>query len=125
MTRTVVIADDDPDIRALVRISAVKAGLTVVAEVSDGEAAWVAIRDLVPELAVLDVSMPGLSGVEVCRRVRAVDELASVRLLLVSAAVDEASQERGLAAGADDYVVKPFSPRDLVARLTVKSGDEK
>jgi DNA-binding response OmpR family regulator len=122
MSRSVVIADDDADIRELVRISAAKAGLTIVADVEDGLAAWAAIRDNAPDLAILDVAMPGLTGIEVCQRVRAVDALASVRILLLSAAVDEASRQRGAEAGANDYIVKPFSPRELVARLSA-SGE--
>ena len=122
MSRSVVIADDDADIRELVRISAMKAGLTVVADVEDGLAAWAAIRDNAPDLAILDVAMPGLTGIEICQRVRAVDSLASVRILLLSAAVDEASRQRGVEAGANDYIVKPFSPRELVTRLSA-SGE--
>jgi DNA-binding response OmpR family regulator len=118
MNGSVVIADDDADIRALVRISAVKAGLDVVAEVGDGDAALAAIQSLVPDIAILDVSMPGLTGVEVCERVRADGELARVRILLLSAAVGEASRERGFAAGAVDYLSKPFSPRELAASLS-------
>lgn len=119
MKKTVVIADDDSDIRRLVTISATKAGLEVLADVSDGEHAVEAIRRFVPDLAILDVSMPGMTGVEVCRIVRADPALAGVRLLLLSAAADEKSIEAGLAAGAVDYLPKPFSPRELAARLEV------
>lgn len=118
MNERVVIADDDPDIRELVRISAVRAGLEVVAELGDGDTALAAIRALVPDLAILDVSMPGLSGVEVCELVRADGELSEVRILLLSAAVGMASRELGFAAGAVDYLSKPFSPRELAASLT-------
>jgi CheY-like chemotaxis protein len=71
VTSTVVIADDDADIRALVRISAVRAGLNVVSEAADGDEALAAIRLLTPDLAILDVTMPGMSGLEICRAVRA------------------------------------------------------
>ena len=71
MTFTVVIADDDADIRALVKISAVRAVLDVISEVGDGDVALAAIRLFVPDLAILDVSMPGLTGLEICRVVRA------------------------------------------------------
>jgi DNA-binding response OmpR family regulator len=123
VTRTVVIADDDADIRELVRISAAKAGLTVVVEADDGTAAWAAIQSRVPDLAILDVAMPGLTGIEVCGLARSWDALAAMRIILLSAAVDEASRQRGIDAGADDYLVKPFSPRELVARLTALEGD--
>lgn len=121
MTR-VVIADDDPDIRRLVAISARKAGLEVVADVADGQQAIDAIRLHVPDLAVLDVAMPELTGVEVCGLVRAEPALNGVTLLLLSAAADENSISAGLAAGAADYLPKPFSPRDLAARLVAYSG---
>lgn len=112
--KTVVIADDDSDIRELVKISVVRAGLQVVADVADGEAAYTAIRDLSPDIAILDVSMPEMTGIEVCRLVRQHEHLSSLRILLLSAAADEASRLAGLAAGANDYQTKPFSPRQLV-----------
>jgi DNA-binding response OmpR family regulator len=117
-----VIADDDPDIRALVKISAVRAGLDVVAEAGDGDEALAAIRLLVPELAILDVTMPGLSGLEICRVVRADSALDGVQILLVSAAADETSIAAGMRAGAADYLSKPFSPRELASRLAAHVG---
>ena len=122
MNSTVVIADDDVDIRALVRISAVRAGLNVVAEAGNGDEALSAIRLLVPELAILDVSMPGLSGLEICRLVRADAALDGVQVLLVSAAADETSIAAGMRAGAADYLSKPFSPRELASRLSAHVG---
>jgi DNA-binding response OmpR family regulator len=118
----VVIADDDADIRALVKISAVRAGLDVVAEAADGDEALAAIRLLVPELAILDVTMPGLSGLEICRMVRADSALDGVQVLLVSAAADETSIAAGMRAGAADYLSKPFSPRELASRLSAHVG---
>jgi DNA-binding response OmpR family regulator len=118
----VVIADDDADIRALVTISAKRAGLEVVASVGNGAEALAVIRSLVPDLALLDVTMPGMSGVEVCRAVRSDQDLAKVRILLLSAAVDDDSRVAGLAAGATDYLIKPFSPRELGARLANHVG---
>jgi DNA-binding response OmpR family regulator len=122
VTSTVVIADDDADIRALVRISAVRAGLNVVAEAGNGDEALSAIRLLVPELAILDVSMPGLSGLEICRLVRGDAALDGVQILLVSAAADETSIAAGMRAGAADYLSKPFSPRELASRLSAHVG---
>jgi CheY-like chemotaxis protein len=118
--RRVVVADDDPDIRALVAISARKAGLNVVASVEDGDKAWEAIKEFVPDLAILDVAMPGMTGLEVCRLVRADPTLNDLPVLLLSAAVDEASREAGDEAGAQDYLAKPFSPRALVTWLTTE-----
>ncbi|NEM90571.1 response regulator [Galbitalea soli] len=121
MTR-VVIADDDSDIRTLVKISVARAGLDLVADLGDGESAFDAISRLVPDLAILDVSMPGMTGLQICRRVRERPELEGVRILLLSAAVDESAQNAGLDAGANGYLIKPFSPRELSARLTEEVG---
>ncbi len=122
MNPRVVIADDDADIRALVRISAIRAGLEVVAEAANGDEALAAIRLLVPELAILDVTMPGLTGLEICRLVRADSALDGVEVLLVSAAADETSIAAGMRAGAADYLSKPFSPRELASRLSAHIG---
>jgi DNA-binding response OmpR family regulator len=119
MTFTVVVADDDADIRSLVGILVGKAKLEVVASVSDGAAALAAIRRYSPDLAILDVSMPEMSGLDVCRGVRADAALDGVRILLLSASVDEASQEVGIDAGADYFLAKPFSARELTAWLAV------
>lgn len=119
MTYTVVVADDDTDIRDLVRITVGRAGYTVVAAVADGAAALEAIREHAPDLAILDVSMPELSGVEVCRQVRADGALDGTRLLLLSASVDDSARAVGIAAGADYFLPKPFSPRGLLDWLAV------
>jgi DNA-binding response OmpR family regulator len=119
MTHTVVVADDDADIRSLVAIAVEKAGLELVASVSDGAAALEAIKRLRPDLAILDVSMPEMTGIEVCRGARADSSLHDLRILLLSASVDEASQSVGIEAGADYFIAKPFSPRQLRDWLAV------
>jgi DNA-binding response OmpR family regulator len=119
MSLTVVVADDDTDIRELVVITARRAGLDVVAAVPDGDAALAAIREHRPDLAILDVSMPGHSGFDICRAVRADTTLDETRLLLLSASVDEKAQAVGRDAGADHFLPKPFSPRALVEWLAV------
>jgi DNA-binding response OmpR family regulator len=116
---TVVIAEDNGDIRALVRISATRAGLEVVAETEDGDAALAAIRRFVPNVAILDVAMPGMSGLEVCSRVRTESGLDGVQILLLSASVDAPTVAAGMDAGAASYLSKPFSPRELTAQLAV------
>lgn len=118
MSRTVVLADDDPDIRALVAIAAKKAGLEVIGQGVDGDDAWELIQQLSPDMVILDVSMPGKTGLEVCRLIKAHGTLYTTRVLVLSAAVDEGSLAAGMAAGADQYLFKPFSPRDLAAQLT-------
>jgi DNA-binding response OmpR family regulator len=113
---TVLVADDDIDIRDLVVFKLKQAGYTVVA-VGDGPAALGAARTAAPDLALLDVMMPGMSGVDVCRELRADPATARMPVILLTARVMEADVETGFAAGADDYVVKPFSPRELVSRV--------
>ncbi|MDO7881373.1 response regulator transcription factor [Salinibacterium soli] len=116
---TVVIADDDADIRDLVSISVRKAGLRVLAAVGDGAAALDAIRTNRPDLAILDISMPELNGMDVCRAVRADAGIGDVRILLLSASVDEAAVNLGIESGADYFMAKPFSPREMVEWLAV------
>jgi DNA-binding response OmpR family regulator len=113
---TVLVADDDADIRDLVVFKLEQAGLDVLA-VGDGQAAVEAARSRVPALAVLDVSMPGLSGIDVCRTLRADPATAGMLIIMLTARVQEQDVEGGFSAGADDYVTKPFSPRELVSRI--------
>jgi DNA-binding response OmpR family regulator len=111
----VLVADDAPDIRDLVCLAVRRAGSTVVSAVDDGLAALTAARQLAPDLAVLDVSMPGASGLEVCAALRA--DAAATRVLLLSAGASADDVARGLAAGADAYLAKPFSVAALVEQI--------
>jgi DNA-binding response OmpR family regulator len=113
----VVIADDDTDIRQLIGVAARRAGGVVRASVADGGAALQAIREIRPDLAILDVSMPVLTGLQVCRSVRQDLDLAGTRVLLLSAAVQPAAVAAGITAGADRYALKPFSPRTLAEQI--------
>jgi DNA-binding response OmpR family regulator len=113
---TVVVVDDDADIRALVSVRLSKAGYEVTVE-SDGEAGLATARSVQPDLVVLDWMMPGLSGLEVCRMLRDDPRTAETAVLLLTARAQEEDIERGYAAGADDYLVKPFSMRDLASRV--------
>ncbi|WP_305788161.1 response regulator transcription factor [Symbioplanes lichenis] len=112
----VLVADDDADIRDLVAFKLEQAGLEVVS-VEDGQAALEQARLRRPTLAVLDVSMPGLSGIDVCRMLRADPATAGILVIMLTARVQEQDVEGGFSAGADDYVTKPFSPRELVSRI--------
>lgn len=116
---TVIVADDDQDIRSLVSIAVSKAGLELLESVSDGALALAAIQKHHPDLAILDVSMPEMTGLEVCRAVRSDKSIGDVRILLLSASVDEQSQSIGIEAGADYFLAKPFSPRELASWLSV------
>ena len=111
----VLVADDDPDVRDLVSFKLTQAGFDVTC-VGDGLEAWDVFVDSPPDLLVLDVMMPCLSGLDLLVKVR---EAAQYRIpvLLLSARSRDADVDAGFAAGADDYVVKPFSPRELVHRV--------
>ena len=111
----VLVADDDADIRDLVEFKLTQAGYAVEA-VADGIGAWEAFAANPPQLAVLDVMMPGLSGIDVLRKIRESDN-ASVPVLLLSAKSRDSDVDTGFAVGADDYVIKPFSPRELLHRV--------
>ncbi len=113
MPRTILIADDDPHIRQLLAFALTKAGLTPV-EAEDGDAALAAVAAHAPDLVVLDINMPRMDGIEVCRRLRADSD---VPILFLSSRDDEIDRVLGIELGADDYVVKPFSPREVVARV--------
>ncbi len=113
MSRTILIADDDPHIRQLLAFALNKAGLETV-EVADGEEALLAVDGHAPALIVLDINMPKMDGLEVCRRLRAKGDLP---ILFLSSRDDEIDRVLGIELGADDYVVKPFSPREVVARV--------
>jgi len=114
----VVVADDDEDIRSLIVIAVRKANLTLCADLPDGISALAAVREHKPDLVLLDVSMPGLTGLEVASAIRAEPELASAMVFILSAAVDDTAVAAGFAAGADAYMTKPFSPNTLAAQLT-------
>lgn len=115
---TVVIADDDADIRTLIELAARRSGLTILASVADGEAALSATTAHRPDLAILDVSMPRLSGLQVCQRLRAADATAATRVLIVSANAHDSAVRSGFDAGADAYLAKPFSLRTLRGQIS-------
>ena len=113
---TVLVADDDADIRDLVAFKLRGAGYDVVA-VEDGVKALDAVRTSAPDLAVLDLMMPGLSGLDVCAQIRAEAASAHLPVIMLTARVQEADVALGFRTGADDYVSKPFSPRELLSRV--------
>ena len=116
MTPTILVADDDDDILQLVAFRLERAGYNVVT-VGDGQAALAAAHEHLPDLAVLDVMMPGLNGYEVTRRLREDDATRDISVILLTARVQEADVSRGFEAGADDYLRKPFSPQELRSRV--------
>lgn len=112
MPRSILIVDDDPHIRQLLVFAFGKAGLDTV-EAGDGEEALAAVARQRPNLIVLDINMPRMDGLEVCRRLRAAGDIP---ILFLSSRDDEIDRVLGIELGGDDYVVKPFSPREVVAR---------
>ncbi len=117
----IVVADDDVDIRELVEFKLTTMGHDVVT-VGDGAAAIAACREHRPDLAVLDVMMPGMSGLEAIRVIRADAELVDIPVILLTARAQESDVETGFDSGADDYVTKPFSPRELGSRVEALLG---
>jgi two-component system OmpR family response regulator len=113
MSHKILIVDDDAHIREVLRFALGKAGMDT-SEAGDGEAALDAVGRNRPDLVVLDINMPRMDGLEVCRRLRAEGDLP---ILFLSSREDEIDRVVGLELGADDYVVKPFSPREVVARV--------
>lgn len=109
----ILVVDDDPHIREVVRFALDKAGFRT-AEAEDGAQALTRVAELAPALLILDIVMPELDGTEVCRAIR---RSSSLPIVFLSSRDDEVDRIIGLELGGDDYVTKPFSPRELVARV--------
>jgi two-component system, OmpR family, response regulator len=112
----IVVADDDADILDLLVFVLSRAGFDTEG-VTDGVAALAAIEANPPRLAILDIMMPGMSGIEVLRRVRASESIGNLDVMLLTARARDSDVDTGFATGASDYVIKPFSPRELVQRV--------
>lgn len=113
---TILIVEDEADLSELMRYNLEAEGFRVVSAES-GDEAVERIREGVPDLILLDWMLPGLSGIELCRRWRSREETARTPIIMVTARGEEEERVRGLATGADDYLVKPFSMPELVARI--------
>jgi DNA-binding response OmpR family regulator len=114
--RRIVIADDEASIRRLVTAGLAGAGRRIV-EAADGDSAWAAIERERPHVALLDVQMPGRTGVELTRSIRADARLADTRVILLSAKAQAADVALGVEAGANQYITKPFSVVELIATV--------
>jgi two-component system alkaline phosphatase synthesis response regulator PhoP len=112
----VVVIEDEADILEVVRYNLAREGFRVVA-CRDGEEGLATVRREAPDLVLLDLMLPGLDGVEVCRRLQADPVTSAIPVIMVTAKGEESDVVLGLAVGADDYVSKPFSPKELVARV--------
>lgn len=112
MTQKILVVEDEWDIVKLVRAYLEKAGYAVVT-VTDGQEALAVFRHERPNLVILDLNLPGMDGLDVCRALR---RLSDVPVIMLTARLEETDRLIGLEVGADDYIVKPFSPREVVAR---------
>ena len=114
--KKILVVEDETDLRTLVRYHLEEEGFAVL-EAADGELALSLARRERPALVVLDLMLPGVNGLEVCRLLRAGEDTARIPILMLTARATEADKILGLEMGADDYVTKPFSPRELMARV--------
>lgn len=114
--KKILVADDEPDVLSLVALNLQRAGFDVL-KAQDGEQALRLARDQLPSLMVLDVMMPGLNGLDVVKQLKQNAQTARIPVLLLTARADEVDRIVGFELGADDYVTKPFSPREIVLRV--------
>lgn len=117
----VLIVEDDADIRELVAFKLRQVGYDVRTAGNGEEGLQLAV-DTPPDVVILDLMMPKLSGLEVCRELRSNDDTATIPIIMLTAKAQEADVERGFELGATDYVIKPFSPRELVSRVQAALG---
>src|SRR5438128_7145061 len=116
MNPRILIVEDEEDLTLLLRYNLEAAGYEVET-VARGDEADLRFKERTPDLVILDWMLPGLSGIEICRRLRARTETKSLPIIMLTARSEEAERIRGLTTGADDYIVKPFSVSELIARV--------
>lgn len=117
MTRHVLVVEDDADIALSLRHNLEREGGFDVAVAPDGERALEAVAARVPDLIVLDLNLPGMDGLEICRRLRRQEATAAVPIVMLTARIGESDKVSGLDLGADDYITKPFSVKEVLARV--------
>lgn len=116
MTGSILVVDDEANIRQLVRYNLEKEGFTC-SEAADGRACLESVRRERPDLIILDIMLPEKDGLEVCRQLKAQPATAGIPIIMLTAKAEEIDTILGLEMGADDYITKPFSPRELIARV--------
>lgn len=116
MSHTVLVVEDEPPQAEMLSYNLEKEGFRVMMA-ENGEDGLMMAQENVPDAIVLDWMLPGLSGIEVCRQLRSDSETREIPILMLTARGEEEDRVRGIETGADDYVVKPYSPREVVARL--------
>lgn len=119
--KTVLIADDEPSLRLLVNAT-IASDQILVLEAADGDTAWSLIEQHQPDLVFLDVQMPGQTGVELTRRIRSDPSLTKTRIVILTSKAQATDVASGLAAGADLYLTKPFSPLSLLTYVEQTLG---
>lgn len=112
----VVVIEDEPDIREVVLYNLLRDGFEVVA-MGNGHQGLAEVQRTPPDCVILDLMLPGLDGIEICRQIRAESRTSHVPIIMLTAKGEESDVVLGLGMGADDYMTKPFSPRELVARI--------
>lgn len=116
MAANILVVEDEPAIQELIAANLARAGHHVV-RAPDAETAQRIVRDALPDLVLLDWMLPGMSGIELARRLRADERTRAIPIIMLTARGEEQDRVAGLEMGADDYVTKPFSPRELMARI--------
>ncbi|HEY8351061.1 MAG TPA: response regulator, partial [Sphingomonadales bacterium] len=116
MKPRILLIEDDPSLTELIRYNLEEEGFAIATS-ADGEEGLLLAEEDPPDLILLDWMLPNLSGIEICRRLRRNADTANLPVIMLTARAEEADRVRGLDTGADDYVTKPFSPRELVARI--------
>lgn len=116
MTSLIAIVDDEPDILELVSLNLKKNGFKIK-EFSDANSFLKYIQNDLPALVILDLMLPDFDGMEICKKLRTVERTAGLPIIMLTAKADETDKIVGLELGADDYITKPFSPKELVARV--------
>ncbi len=116
MAKRVLVVDDEPNIVLSLEFLMKREGYSV-STAADGEAALNAVEDNPPHLILLDINMPKRNGFDVCQKIRANPKYEDVKIIMLTAKGRDVDQEKGLALGADDYVTKPFSTQDVVAKV--------
>lgn len=114
--RTVLIADDEPSLRLLVSVT-IRSDEYTVLQAEDGDEAWKLIQEHRPSVALLDVQMPGQTGLDLTRAIKADPRMADTKVILLTSKSQQSDIEAGLAAGADFYLTKPFSPLELLRAI--------
>lgn len=124
MAKKIMVVDDEPYIARVIKFKLEQEGYTVISA-NDGQSGLQKIKEEKPDLVLLDVMMPGLSGYEVCQKIKEDADLAGIPVVILTAKGQERDREQGLTMGASDYITKPFSPNRLLELVKNMIGDAK